>query len=231
MHRTQHDKAHGKPATNKFDPALLQRMLLRMPKHIVSPFLLKPLLPSSFASRSAASPPSIKMKNGAATLLKHIATVLAATVKSKSMALKNKAIATRTRLTVFRLLRSKKVLLSAVSNNIQSLLGQQIGGGTGGRAIALFDAANAEVFSSPHRTESVESAEDDNYDDLMHSLIDDHDEEEDEDDDSKGNGSEISLEDDVDHAADVFIRRFHRQMRLEKKESLKMYREMPEFSF
>lgn len=126
------------------------------------------------------------------------------------------------------------MLLSAVSDNIQSLLGQQIGGGTGGRAIALFDAANQEVFSSPRRTESVESAEDDNYDDFMHSFFDDHDEEEeeeDEDDDSKGNGSEISLEDDVDHAADVFIRRFHRQMRLEKKESLKMYREMPEFSF
>lgn len=124
------------------------------------------------------------------------------------------------------------MLLSAVSDNIQSLLGQQIGRGTGGRAIALVDASNEEMFSSPHRTESVESAEDDNYDDFMHSFFDDHDEEEeDEDDDSKGNGSEISLEDDVDHAADVFIRRFHRQMRLEKKESLKVSREMPEFSF
>ncbi|KAJ8466553.1 hypothetical protein OPV22_029105 [Ensete ventricosum] len=145
------------------------------------------------------------MKNEAAALLKHIATVLAATVKSKSMALKNKAIAARTRLA--------------------------IGGGTGGRAIALFDAANEEVFPSPHRTDLVESAEDDNYDDLVHSFFDDHDEEEDEDDDSKRNGSEISLEDDVDHAADVFIRRFHRQMRLEKQESLKMYREMPKLSF
>ncbi|RWV76778.1 hypothetical protein GW17_00062503 [Ensete ventricosum] len=176
-------------------------MLLGLPKHIISPFLLKLLLPS-FASQSAASPSSIKMKNEAAALLKHIATVLAATVKSKSMALKNKAIAARTRLAVFRLLRIKKVLLT-----------------------------NEEVFPSPHRTDLVESAEDDNYDDLVHSFFDDHDEEEDEDDDSKRNGSEISLEDDVDHAADVFIRRFHRQMRLEKQESLKMYREMPKLSF
>ncbi|URE28572.1 hypothetical protein MUK42_18796 [Musa troglodytarum] len=199
-----------------------------MPKRIVSPFLLKPLLPSSFASQSAASD---KMKNEAAALLKHIATVLAATVKGKSMALKNKAVATRTRLTVFRLLRSKKVLLSAMSEKIRSLLGRPIGGGTGGRVIALFDAANEEVFSSPHRTELVESAEDDNYDDFMRYFFDDHEEEEEEDDDSERNGSEIGLGDDVDHAAAVFIRRFHRQMRLEKPESLEMYREMPELCF
>lgn len=42
------------------------------------------------------------------------------------------------------------------------------------------------------------------------------------------NDSEFNLEDEIDHVADVFIKRFHNQMRMQKQESFKRYQEMLE---
>jgi hypothetical protein len=41
-----------------------------------------------------------------------------------------------------------------------------------------------------------------------------------------GGGAEFRLEDEIDHVADVFIRRFHEQMKLQKLESFKRLCEM-----
>ncbi|OVA09726.1 Protein of unknown function DUF761 [Macleaya cordata] len=81
--------------------------------------------------------------------------------------------------------------------------------------------------------------DDEKYPDLTHSLFDS---DGDEFDDQTGSvidlvrnakeedGENFSLEDEIDHVADLFIRRFHRQMRLQKQESFKRYQEMLERS-
>ncbi|KAF8715998.1 hypothetical protein HU200_026967 [Digitaria exilis] len=43
-----------------------------------------------------------------------------------------------------------------------------------------------------------------------------------------GEGAEFSLEDEIDHVADVFIRRIHRQLKLQKLDSFKRFCEMLE---
>jgi hypothetical protein len=45
-----------------------------------------------------------------------------------------------------------------------------------------------------------------------------------------GNAAEFSLEDEIDHVADVFIRRIHRQLKLQKLDSFKRFCEMLERS-
>ncbi|KAI6677433.1 hypothetical protein NL676_038229 [Syzygium grande] len=74
---------------------------------------------------------------------------------------------------------------------------------------------------------------DEKYPDLRHTLFDDIE------DSSLGGsiielmkhskedrGQEFVLENEIDHVADLFIKRFHRQMRLQKMESFKNYQEM-----
>ncbi|CAH9052298.1 unnamed protein product [Cuscuta epithymum] len=83
-----------------------------------------------------------------------------------------------------------------------------------------------------------EEEEDDKYPDLRHSLF----EEEEGDDEMLGDpngsaiemvrnskeegGEEFRLEDEIDNVADLFIRKFHKRMRLQRLESLKRVREM-----
>lgn len=75
--------------------------------------------------------------------------------------------------------------------------------------------------------------DDEKYLDLTHTLFDDSD------DSSSGGsvielarhsredrGEEFVLENEIDHVADLFIKRFHRQMKLQNMESLKNYQEM-----
>uniref|UniRef100_A0ACD5XL66 Uncharacterized protein n=1 Tax=Avena sativa TaxID=4498 RepID=A0ACD5XL66_AVESA len=45
---------------------------------------------------------------------------------------------------------------------------------------------------------------------------------------AEGGGVEFRLEDEIDHVADVFIRRFHEQMKMQKLESFKRFCEMME---
>ncbi|RWW14507.1 hypothetical protein BHE74_00013180 [Ensete ventricosum] len=186
------------------------------------------------------------MKIRAPSALKRIYSVVVAMVKAKSMAVKSKTSALKTRLLVLGLLHNKKVLMKAINHKIHALMGQERGEGGAhsadeqNKAIVLYDAAaKNEALPSPTSAEPsyCDDDDDDNYPDLRHSLFD----MEDEDDEelvnttgsvvdlvrnSREDGSEFSLEDEIDHVADVFIRRFHRQMRLQKLESFKRYQEM-----
>lgn len=169
------------------------------------------------------------MKNKAVIFFRKIATALAALARSKSMK--------SSKLIMFRLLRNKKVLMSALFDKLHSVIGDQPkeSGETAAtiataRAVLLMDdLAKEEYPMSPDQARSVlDSVEDDNdYPDLRHSLFELNDDtggsvidwvrnckEDDE--------SEINLEDEIDHVADKFIRRFHRQMWLEE-ESISRY--------
>ncbi|KNA03965.1 hypothetical protein SOVF_204150 [Spinacia oleracea] len=73
--------------------------------------------------------------------------------------------------------------------------------------------------------------DDDKYPDLTHSLFDEEDEHEgsiiDMVKNSKENeGQDFKLEDEIDHVADLFIKRFRRQMLLQKWDSFKRIQEM-----
>jgi len=189
------------------------------------------------------------MKIKASTFLKQVFSVITTIVKAKSMAVKNKTSAIKTRLLVFGLLRNKKLLMSAISNKIHALMGQEKEGEgeqsaqDNSKAIVLYNADKDEASPNQNYTESVEPDEEDDYPDLRHSLFDMEDEDDDDDELGNGTGSVIDLvknsreegadfrlEDEIDLVADVFIRRFHRQMKMQKQESFKRYREMLERS-
>ncbi|KAJ4960086.1 hypothetical protein NE237_019996 [Protea cynaroides] len=111
------------------------------------------------------------------------------------------------------------------------------------KAIVLYDQAmaNDSANSYPSCTELVkvkmdDDDDDDNYPDLTHSLFDSLDE-------ADPGGSVIdlvrnckedrenfNLEDEIDQVADLFIRRFHKQMKMQKLDSFKRYQEMLERS-
>ncbi|CAL9104161.1 unnamed protein product [Musa textilis] len=174
--------------------------------------------------------------NKAVSFLRQMGIVLAALLKAKTLAVKNKAGLTKTRLAFLGMLSKRKVLASAVSNKIHALKGHDGGGGSGhalegySKAMVMYNAAGEEeVFSSPadHR-ESLEYVEEDEYPDCGS-------DDEDEDDElmdspcsamdlvrsSEEDGLEFNLEGEIDRAADVFIRRFRREMRLQAQESPK----------
>ncbi|KAG0452420.1 hypothetical protein HPP92_025084 [Vanilla planifolia] len=187
------------------------------------------------------------MKNKASTFLKQVFSFIVTMVKTKSIAAKSKSRAIKARLLIFGLLRNKKVLMSAINHKIHALMGQEkTDEGTqkefdqSSKAIVLY---NSNAAKEPtHNSISLDSAEcdkedvEDDYPDLRHSLFDLEDEEEDDEELVNGTGSvidlvrnsreEFSLEDEIDHVADVFIKRFHRQMRMQKQESFKRYMEM-----
>nr|GLL44003.1 uncharacterized protein LOC109175427 [Ipomoea trifida] len=78
--------------------------------------------------------------------------------------------------------------------------------------------------------------DDDKYPDLRHSLFDEEEEEEEDDPNAsviemvrsskEDEGEKFSLEDEIDHVADLFIKKFHKRMRLQKLESFKRLQEM-----
>ncbi|GAY48731.1 hypothetical protein WN943_024233 [Citrus x changshan-huyou] len=83
--------------------------------------------------------------------------------------------------------------------------------------------------------EEKDDDDDDKYPDLRHSLFDEEEFEfEDEGNgsiidmvrNSKEEGEDFSLEEEIDHVADLFIKRFHRQMHLQKLASFKRFQEM-----
>ncbi|CAD5174347.1 uncharacterized protein LOC135609055 [Musa acuminata AAA Group] len=193
-----------------------------MPKHFTYSLLVK--------LRHPPSPfPSLSKMKKAVSFLKQIGTVLAALLKAKTLGVKSKA-----RLMFFDLLRNKKLLMSAISGKIQALKGQVKGGHGGegyGKAIVMYDAAREEVPPSPGLMEPLEYVEEEDYSDLTHCLFDI-----DEDDSTssvvdlvpspRDDGLYFNIEDEIDHVADVFIRRFRREMRLQMQDSPRRYQEM-----
>ena len=185
------------------------------------------------------------MKTKASHALKQIISTLISIAKAKSMAIKNKTCAAKARLLMFSLLKNKKVMLDSLSHKIHTLLGQhdkesqpEADGDESeseSKAIVLYNAMANE--STLTQLVEVDDA-DDKYPDLRHSLFD---EEEFEFEDqggsivdlvrnSKEEGEDFILEDEIDQVADLFIMRFHKQMRMQKLQSFKRYQEMMERS-
>lgn len=186
----------------------------------------------------------VDMKNKASALLKQIISMLTSIAKAKAMAIKNKTSAVKARLIMFSMMKNK-VLLDSLSQKVRNLL-RQHDDEDQSKAIILYDA-KANEWQSGSSTETHtrtkliadEAHEEDNdaskYPDLRHSLF----EEEEDDDELQGGsvidmvrnskeegGEDFKLEDEIDHVADLFINRFHRQMRMQKLQSFKRYQEM-----
>ncbi|CBI21241.3 hypothetical protein VitviT2T_022099 [Vitis vinifera] len=186
------------------------------------------------------------MKNKASSFLKQIISVITTVAKAKSLALKSKTSALKTRLLVFSLLRNKKVLMASISHKLHALVGQQEKTEDDqSKAIVVYNAMANESLSSPVCTELVQMEDyygydeeegDEKYPDLTHSLFDSGEEQEvggsviEMVKNSKEQGENFVLEDEIDQVADLFIKRFHKQMRIQKQQSFKRYQEMLERS-
>lgn len=191
------------------------------------------------------------MKNKASVFFKQIISVITAIAKAKTLALKTKTRAMKTRLIIFSLLRNKKILMSSISEKLRVLMGQQHydkkqdgdNQASENNAVVLCNAMSQESLPNPTHTESMEDNydyDDDNekYPDLTHSLFDAEDLDFEDPGgsvidlvkNSKAEGEEFKLEDEIDHVADLFIKKFHRQIRIQKQLSLKRYQEMLERS-
>ncbi|PUZ46809.1 hypothetical protein GQ55_7G111500 [Panicum hallii var. hallii] len=114
------------------------------------------------------------------------------------------------------------------------------------QAIVLYTAPSYS-FSAELGEHEVEAAreQEDSDDYLTHSLFAEEDEEDElvnapgsvidvmrdaREREAAGGGAEFRLEDEIDHVADVFIRRIHRQLKLQKLDSFKRFCEMLERS-
>ncbi|KAI0531255.1 hypothetical protein KFK09_000808 [Dendrobium nobile] len=167
--------------------------------------------------------------------LKQIFSFLSTIVKAKTMAMKNKTSAIKTRLLIFNLLRNKNVLLSKINHKIHAIMGENYS-----KAIVLYNNAAKKMSENISKMEDVELNDEDDYPDLRNTFFELEDEEDDEEDElvngtgsvidlvrnSREDGNGFCLEDEIDHVADVFIRRFHMEMRIQKQESFKRYRDM-----
>ena len=202
------------------------------------------------------------MKNRASVLIKQIIAALSSMAKSKTLALKFKTHRIKAKLIIFSLIRSKKFLMSSISQKLQSFLPHHHhhhshshhkqedcllnDNDQSNEAIVVYND-NAQSYQSlvnPSETQVVEdrheedeygnycSYDDEKYPDLTHCLFD-----------SEGldfdgsvidlvknakeeAGEEFKLEDEIDHVADLFIRKFRRQIILQKQESIKRFQEM-----
>ncbi|KAK0589889.1 hypothetical protein LWI29_019765 [Acer saccharum] len=209
------------------------------------------------------------MKNRASGLLKRIITMITTMAKNKTMTLKSKTRAIKTRLIIFSLLQNKKILMTSISDKLRSLVGHDHRDlinkvikeeeeedeaavddvDDQSKAVVLYNAMSLESLPNPTHSEIQEEEQgeygygpysydydgddDDKYPDLTHSLFDSADL------DasgsvielvkkSKAEGQEFRLEDEIDQVADLFIRKFHRQMRFQKQLSFKRNMDMIE---
>ncbi|XP_022932646.1 uncharacterized protein LOC111439137 [Cucurbita moschata] len=191
------------------------------------------------------------MKNKASLLLKKITSILGAIAKAKSMAINSKFSPTKPRLLMLSMLKTKKLLVTSLSNKIHTILGQHHGDcddddtqDNHSMAIVLYDAAAAQASQYQSSASLAMAAkaeeEDDKYPDLTHSLFDEEDDYDIDDAklqaaggsiidmmrNSKEEGEEFKLEEEIDEAADLFIKRFRKQIRMQKLESFKRLQEM-----
>lgn len=202
--------------------------------------------------------PINKMKSKASTFLKQMVSTIVAAIKSKSTAVRVKTSALKTRLLIFGILRNKKLLMTAINHKIHAIMGQQEAaadgdkdgsgqqgtdedGGGRNKAIVLYKPPSYS-FSSELGAHEAEVEDSDDY--LTHSLFAEEDDEDelvnapgsvidvmrDAREREVGDGAEFSLEDEIDNVADVFIRRMHRQLKLQKLDSFKRFCEMLERS-
>ncbi|EXB55297.1 hypothetical protein L484_017208 [Morus notabilis] len=175
------------------------------------------------------------MKNKASVVLKHIISWLSSIGKAKSRITRT----AKARLVMLSLMtKSKKVLImDSLSHKVHNLLRnrhsedeEEYNVEDLSKAVVLYNAR-----ANDHDYVYYDDDDGEKYPDLRHSLFDEFDED---DQDlqggsvidlvrnSKEEGEDFSLEDEIDRVADLFITRFHKQMRLQKLESFKRYQEM-----
>lgn len=193
------------------------------------------------------------MKTKASTFFKQMLSTIVAVVKAKSTAVRAKTSTLKTRLLVLGILRNRKLLVSAINHKIHAIMGQDAHARKeeaaqeddgGKKAIVLYTSPSYVTEHDVKAAEEEEEEEDSDDEYLTHTLF----QEEDDDDEElvnapgsvidvvrdakekEGEGAEFRLEDEIDHVADVFIRRIHKQLKLQKLESFKRFCEMMERS-
>ncbi|KAM3760999.1 hypothetical protein ACB098_01G234500 [Castanea mollissima] len=206
------------------------------------------------------------MKNKASTILKQIIATLSSMAKAKTLALKNKTRAIKTRLIIFSLLKNKKIFMSSLSHSIhqkKSYISHKLNAllshhhhhhdkNSNDFEDDLVDQDNAIVqykdnldamahkyLPDPTHTEEADVQKNDKCLNLTHSLFDSKDLDFE---DPGGSvidlvknskeeaGEEFMLENEIDRVADLFIKRFHKQMMMQKQLSLKRHQERLEKS-
>ncbi|XP_065868430.1 uncharacterized protein [Euphorbia lathyris] len=146
------------------------------------------------------------LKSKAAKMVKKIRLVLA----SMGRSLKNKSNALRTRFLIYSLLRDNQFLFS-ISHNKRDVVEDQ----TNSIVVYNHSSIMSSVPSPTQLEELVQNSSDQTeltqslFEDPGGSVIDLVRK-------SKKQGEEFSLEDEIDHVADLFIQRFHHQIRLQK---------------
>lgn len=191
-----------------------------------------------------------KMKK-ATKYLKHLFSAIVAAVKARSTAVGTKASSLQMRLIVLGIMRNKKLLLSAIQKKIHAIIGAGNGSGnavashgSGNRMAAVLQSlpsfaveqetrALVLLSSLPsfvlERDAAGAGANEDKQDVVEATAGDKHVAVVDDDATAQAKAEgDFLLEDQIDHVADVFIRRFHEQMRLQKLESFKRFCEMLE---
>ncbi|CAN6876529.1 unnamed protein product, partial [Brassica oleracea] len=147
----------------------------------------------------------------------------------------------KTRLLMLSLVRDKKLGFRSISNKIHNLLGHAAQDQDNdhdqdeSKAIILY---NNGVSTVANRESYDVQEENDKYPDMTHKLFEGEEDFE-ELEECQGSsvidmvrsskeeeGGSFKLEDEIDHVADLFISRFHKQMKLQKLLSFKRYQEM-----
>jgi hypothetical protein len=198
------------------------------------------------------------MKSKASMFLKQMLSTIVAVVKAKSTAVRAKTSTLKTRVLVLGILRNKKLLVSAINHKIHAIMGhqedahgstsavQETEDGDGSKKAIVPYTAPSYVTERDVDDAQAEEQEEEESDDeyLTHSLFRGEDDDDDElvnapgsvidvvrdAKEKEGDGAEFRLEDEIDHVADVFIRRIHKQLKLQKLESFKRFCEMMERS-
>ena len=154
--------------------------------------------------------------------LKQVISILAAIAKAKSTVVKSKTSAIKTRLMLFNLLHNKKAMMSLVTQKVHASKGEN--------KVKDYNKDLASCkFSLAKLVEHVDGEEEEEeYPYITNPSLDleiveddcgDYD-----------SGLDFILENEIDKAANAFIRTFHRQIEIQKQESFKRYQEMLERS-
>jgi Cotton fibre expressed protein len=188
------------------------------------------------------------MKNKATSFLKQLITTIVTAIKTKSMVMRTKTSSLKTRLSIFNLLHNKKLLSSTINHKIHAIMGHDKNNDEVSLKQQHRDCSKALVLYKGDKKHETDEGDDYYLDMYSPSFngsfiyeegVDDQDEEIVNGTASvidmvkgtkEGGGEEFSLEDEINHVADVFIKRFHRQMKMQKLESFKRYQEMIERS-
>ncbi|KAG5062366.1 hypothetical protein JHK85_003549 [Glycine max] len=171
------------------------------------------------------------MKNNRASGILKLIAALRSMAKSKSLALKSKTNAIKARLVIFSLVMNKRYVMSTISDKFQSLLGHhhshlkevEDGNDSVEDKCTVVINDNAHLHEDFVSTSSLQASigssivsTSERYDleiggsviDLVKSSKEEA-------------GQEFKMEDEIDHMADLFIRKFRRQIMLQKQDSLK----------